>query len=99
MTMTGRTIDTKPFIVGRLLLQRIPSASAGYRANHEHYWRGYLCPLMLPSKWIERFGKLIEVRTVDELETERKAYRALMKPEAGARLAYYEVIDAGAEAR
>ncbi len=48
----------------------------------------------MPTRWIEKFGKLIEVRTLDELTSERKDYGAVMRPDAGVRLAYYEVIDA-----
>ena len=87
-------MNQKPVKIGPLLVQRIPSDSAEYRIVHLHYWRGYLCPQQMPTRWIEKFGKLIEVRTLDELTSERKDYRAVMRPDAGVRLAYYEVIDA-----
>ena len=88
-------MDAKPFKVGPFLVQRVPSSAVRYRANRMHYWHGYLCPLRISTKWIEKAGKLIEVRSVQEFDAECLAYRAQMQLEPDIRLAYYEVIDAG----
>ena len=85
----------QPFQVGLVLVKRVPSSAARYRAVHLHYWHGYLCLRKIPTKWITKFGKLIEVRSAKELEAERLAYRAQMQVAPTIRLAYYEVIDAG----
>jgi hypothetical protein len=82
-----------PIQVGSLLVQRIPSSSARYRVTHKHYWRGYLFPIRLPIKFLGKVGKLIEVRTLQELDAACAAYRASLEPGVDTRLAYYEVID------
>ncbi len=81
--------------VGPLLVRRVPSSSAEQSARHKHYWRGYLFPLKLPIQSLGKVGKLIQVRTAQELDDACKAYRATLEPGADTRLAYYEVIDAG----
>ena len=93
--MTKMIINEKPFPVGPVLVQRVPSSSVRYRLKHEHSWHGYLCPWKISSKWLTKFGKLIEVRTINEFNAECLAYRAQMQPGQETRLAYYEVIDAG----
>jgi len=85
----------QPFQVGLVLVKRVPSSAARYRAVHLHYWHGYICLRKIPTKWITRFGRLIEVRTTKELEAECLAYRAQLQPGQDNRLAYYEVIDTG----
>ncbi len=87
--------DEKPFHVGPFLVQRVPSSSARYRAIHEHYWRGYICPEAISPQLISKVGKLIEVASREQLKTEREAYRAEIGPGTKVELAYYEVIDAG----
>jgi hypothetical protein len=88
-------IDETPFHVGSFLVQRVPSSSATYRAIHEHYWRGYLCPETVSPQLISKVGKLIEVTSREQLKTEREAYRAEISPSIKVEFAYYEVIDAG----
>ena len=88
-------IDTEPFRVGPVLVQRTLSSSAEYRTRHAHHWRGYLCPWNTPKDEIGTIGKLIEVTSRQQLIRERDAYRAELDPYADVQLAYYEVIDAG----
>ncbi len=88
-------IDEKPFRVGPFLVQRVPSSSAQFRARHEHYWRGYLCPETVSPQLIGKVGKLIEVTSREQLKTEREAYRSEISPGTKVEFAYYEVIDAG----
>ena len=87
--------DTKPFQVGPFVVQRIPSSSADYRAQHQHYWRGYICPETICTQLISKVGKFIEPTSVQQLKSERDAYCAKLDPFIRLALAYYEVIDAG----
>lgn len=93
--MASRYIDATPVSVGSVLVQRVQSSSALYRAVHNHYWRGYLVPLTLPVEQLATVGKLIEVRTKDDFDAAVRAYKAQMEPGSDTRLAYYEVVDAG----
>ncbi len=97
MRWLGLGISRQLIQVGPLLVRRVPSSSAMQSAIHKHYWRGYLFPLKLPIQSLGEVGKLIQVRTSQELDAASKAYRASMEPGEDTRLAYYEVIDASAE--
>ncbi len=98
MRWQGLGISHQPIQVGPLLVRRVPSSSAERSARHKHYWRGYLFPLSRPIESLGQVGRLIEVRTFKEFVAAGKAYRASMEPGEDTRLAYYEVINAGAEA-
>ena len=87
-------MKTKPIQVGSMLVQRVPSSTADYRAIHAQ-WHGYLCPVTASKQSISKLGKLIEVTSLQQLNREREAYRAEIDPGAEVQLAYYEVIDAG----
>ena len=95
MNQSKMILDEKPFRVGLLLVQRVPSSSIRFRLSQGHSWGGYLYSLRLPILFIGKAGRLIEVRTANELETERLAYRAQIQPGLDTRLVYYEVLDAG----
>ncbi len=97
MRWRGLGISQQSIQVGPLLVQRVPSSSARYRALHKHSWRGYLFPLRLPIASLGEVGKLIEVQTGQEFDAACEAYRASLEPGADTHLAYYEVIDASAE--
>ena len=88
-------IDETPFQVGPSLVQRVPSSSARFRARHEHYWRGYLCPKTVSPQSIREIGKFIEVTSLQQLNNEREAYRVELGCGTKVEFAYYEVIDAG----
>ncbi len=77
-----------------MLVQRVPASTADYCAIHAQ-WRGYLCPARTPRRWVSRYGKLIEVSSLQQLDQARQTYRAELDPYAEVQLAYYEVIDAG----
>ncbi len=87
--------DEKPFHVGALLVRRVPSSSALFRARHEHSWRGYIYPETISPELVSKVGKLIEVTSFQQLKSEREAYRAEIGPDTKVEFAYYEVIDAG----
>jgi hypothetical protein len=93
MKMPGN-VDATPFRIGSLIVRRVPSSAAEYRAYHQHYWRGYLCPGKPPKEEIGTVSKLIEVRSLQELKSERDVYRAELDPFAEVQFTYYEVIDA-----
>ncbi len=97
MRWQGLGISQQLIQVGPLLVQRVPSSSARYRALHRNAWHGYLVPLKVPLESLGEVGRLIDVRTVQEFDAACAAYRASMEPGADTRLAYYEIIDASAE--
>lgn len=88
-------IDDTVFRLGSVLVQRVPASSAEYRAYHEQYWHGFVCPETLPRQWVERFGKLIEVRSKTEFFRECRAYRATLTVTEKIKFAYYEIIADG----
>jgi hypothetical protein len=95
--LVGEMIDYKKAIqVGPLLVRRVRSSSAEFRAGHEHHWYGYLCPWNTSKEEIAMVGKLIDVTSRQQLDHERAAYRADLDAFAEVQFAYYEVIDAGA---
>jgi hypothetical protein len=49
--------------------------------------------MTIPAKWISRFGKLIEVTSLQQLTIERDAYQAELDSSAEVDFAYYEVVD------
>jgi hypothetical protein len=95
MLRNDKTINARPFRVGSVLVQRVPASSADYRASHQGYWHGFICPEKFPPQLVERFGKLIEARSSEDLGRERTAYRATLTAEKEIRFAYYEVINDG----
>ena len=84
----------KPFRVGPFLVQRVPSSSVRFRIIHDGSWRGYICPEPISTQLIRKVGKFIEPTSVQQLKSEREAYRAKLDPYTKINLAYYEVIDA-----
>lgn len=92
--MPDTIMNARPIQVGSVLVQRVPSSAVRYRVIHAHYWRGYLCPVVLPPQWIGKVGKLIEVTSREQLEHERNAYRAEIESSIKVELTYYEVINA-----
>lgn len=97
MRWQGAGISQQPIQVGPLLVRRVPSSFARYCVRHKHSWRGYLFPQTLPSEALHDVGKLIDVRSEQELDDASKAYRASLELGASTRLTYYAVVDVSAE--
>ncbi len=90
--MPKMIIHENPFRVGLFLVRRVPSSSVRVRIIHEGSWRGYICPQTICTQLISKVGKFIEPTSVQQLKSERDAYRAKLDPFIRPELAYYEVL-------